>query len=66
MLEYCHLMKLPEYSEIWNNSYGDEIGRLVQGMKGRVKGSDTMHFIHKDEVPRDHFKDVYGKIDCNY
>ena len=67
MLEYWHLMKWLEYAEIWSYSYSDEIGRLTQGMEVRVKGTDTMHFIHKDEVPRDCFKDLtYGKINCNY
>ena len=64
MLEYHHLMKQPE---IWGHGYGNEIGRLAQRMKDRVDGTDTMHFIHKHEVPRDRFKDVtYGKINCHY
>ena len=67
MLEYLHLMKRPEYKEIWGRGYGNEIGRLTQGMKGRVNSTDTMHFIHKHKVRRDRFKDVtYGKINCHY
>ena len=63
MLEYRHLIKGPEYKEIWGHGYGNEIGRLAQGMKGRVDDTDTMHFIHKHEVPRDRLKDVtYGKL----
>ena len=50
MLEYHHIMKHLEY--------GNEIGRLAQWMKGRVDGTDTMHFIHKNKVPQDSFKDV--------
>ena len=53
MLEYRHLMKRDEYKEIWGHGYGNKIGRLAQGMPGRVDRSDTMHFIHKHEVPRD-------------
>ena len=34
MLEYRHLIKRPEYQEVWEKSYGNEIGRLAQGMKG--------------------------------
>ena len=67
MLEYHHLMKRPEYEEIWGHSYGNEIGRLVQDREGRVKGTNTMHFIHNHEVPRDNFKEVtFRKINCNY
>ena len=29
MLEYCHLMKCPEYKEIWGHGYGNEIGRFA-------------------------------------
>jgi len=32
MLEYRHLIKRPEYRDIWSKSYGNEIGRLAQGM----------------------------------
>ena len=67
MLGYQHLMKRPEYAEVWSHAYGNEMGRLSQGTKGRVKGTDIMHFIHKHEVSRDRFKDVTcGKINYNY
>ena len=60
-------MQQDEYKEIWGHGYGNEIGRLAQGMPGRVDGTDTIHFIHKHEVPRDRFRDVtYGKINCHY
>ena len=36
-------------------------------MPGRVKGTDTIHFIHKHQLPADRWKDVtYGRICCNY
>ena len=67
MLEYRHLMKRPEYVKVQSHAYGEKTSRLSQGMKGRVEGTGTMHFIHKHEVPRDRNKDVtYGKINCNY
>ena len=66
-LEYRHLMKHTEYKEIWGHGYGNEVGRLAQGMKGRVDETNTMHFIHKHEVPQDRFKDVtYREINCHY
>ena len=67
MLEYRHLIRQPEYQEVWGKSHGDEIGRLAQGMKGRVIGINTMFFINKNEVPSDRFKDAkYGRMCCNH
>ena len=36
LLEYRHLMKTPKFKEIWVNSFGNEVGRLAQGMPGRI------------------------------
>jgi len=45
--------------------FGDEIGRLAQGLPGRVDGTNTIFFIHKHEVPPDRRKDVtYDRIVC--
>ena len=67
MLEYRHLMKRPDYTEIWRHSYGDETGRPAQGLKGRVKSTNTMYLIHKDKVPQYCFKNsTYGEINCRY
>ena len=38
--------------------FGNEIGRLAQGIKGRVKGTNTMSFIKKEEVLQNVFIDV--------
>ena len=66
LLEYRHLIKRPKYKAEWNYSYGNEVGRLAQGMKGRVEGTNTIFFIHKHEIPKDRRKDcTYGKINCN-
>ena len=53
LLEYRHLIKNPKYKKDWGYSFGNEIGRLAQGMPGRNKGTNTIHFIHKSEVPPD-------------
>ena len=47
LMEYCHLILNPKYRELWQNSYKNELGRLAQGMPGRVKGTNTIFFIHK-------------------
>jgi len=52
MLEYRHLIKRPEYRDIWSKSYGNEIDRLAQGMQGRVEGTNTMFFIDKRAFPK--------------
>jgi hypothetical protein len=65
LLEYRQLLKHPRFKELWNRSGADEFGRLAQGIKGRVKATDTIRFIHKHEVPADRFKDVtYVKFVC--
>ena len=46
---------------------GNEIGRLAQGLKGRVEGTNTIYFINKDESPQEQWKDVtYCRICANY
>jgi hypothetical protein len=65
LLEYRQLLKHPRLKEVWNRSAADEFGRLAQGIGGRVKGTDTIRFIQKHEVPQDRFKDVtYVKFVC--
>ena len=66
LLEYRHLIKRPKYKDDWGYSFGNEIGRLAQGMPGRNNGTNTLFFIDRNEVPADRWKDVtYGKIVCN-
>ena len=64
-LEYHQLLKHPRFREGWNRSASNEFGRLAQGIEGRIKGTDTIRFIHKHEIPADRFKDVtYIKFVC--
>ena len=66
LLEYRQLLRHPRFKEVWNRSAADEFGRLAQGIGGRIKGTDTIQFIHKHEVPADRFKDVtYIKFVCS-
>jgi hypothetical protein len=45
------------------HSYGNEIGRLAQGMPGRNTGINTIIFIKRNQVPHARAKDVtYGLI----
>ena len=66
LLEYRHLIKHPKYRQIWGVSYGNEIGRLAQGMPGRVIGTNTIFFIDKSQIPQDRWTDItYGRVVCD-
>ena len=66
LLEYRHLIQRPKNRKDWGYSFGDDIGRLAQGMLGRNTGTNTTYFIHKHEIPADRWKDVTsGRIVCN-
>ena len=52
-LKYRELLKHPKLGVIWNGSSINESDRLAQGKTGRVKGTDTIDFIHYDEIPLD-------------
>jgi hypothetical protein len=58
LLEYRHLIANEKTRAIWTHSYGNEIGRLAQGMPGQNTGTNTIFFINKNQVPRDRAKDV--------
>ena len=47
MMEYRHLRSSPRYREVWGKSFRNEIGRLAQGMPGRVDETNTFVFIGK-------------------
>ena len=65
MLSYRQLLQHPKYKDDWAISSANEFGRLAQGLKGRVKGTNTIFFIAKSQVPADRLKDVtYGKFVC--
>ncbi len=63
-LNYCQLLRNPKHKELWERSAANEFGRLTQGLKdGRVKGTNTIFFIKKEEVPKERIKDVtYGSF----
>ena len=66
MLEYIHLRREPKYKDKWNISAANEFGRFAQGVGSRLKGTDTIHFVHKREFPQDRFKDTtYRKFVCD-
>ncbi len=45
----------------------NEFGRLAQGVGTRIKGTNTIHFIQKNQVPQERVKDVtYGSFSCDF
>ncbi len=55
----------PTTRATWQHSYGNEIGRLAQGMPGHNTSMNTIIFIKKNQVPQNRAKDVtYGLITC--
>jgi hypothetical protein len=63
LLEYKQLIDNPKMQGTWTHSYGNEIGRLAQGMPGRSTGTNMIIFIRKNQVPKEQAKDVtYGII----
>ena len=53
LLNYQQLMKDPKYQKVWGISSANEFGRLANGVGGRIKGTNTIKFIHKHEVPKE-------------
>jgi hypothetical protein len=67
LLEMRHRLVNPKYKELWGKSYTTELGHLAQGIPGVSKGTDTIVFIARDEVPFARLKDVtYGHVCVNY
>ena len=66
-LNYRQLLRHPKYMEVWGKSAANEFGRLAQGLKNEcVKGTNTIKFIQKDQVPAKRMKNVtYGSFSCN-
>ena len=57
--EYGALVKGPD-KEIWERAYANDLGRLAQGVHGRIAGTNTVYFIAHNEVPNNK-KITYGK-----
>ena len=65
ILEDWALMQHPKFKDKWNVSAANEFGHFAQGVGGRVAGMNTIHFIHKHEVPNDRFEDTtYIRFVC--
>jgi hypothetical protein len=63
-MEYSALMKDPHLQPLWTRGFGNECGRLFQGIRD-IPGTDTCFFIEVKNIPDDR-EITYGKIVCDY
>ena len=67
LLKYRHIVESLKYKQAWKPSFDNEIGRLAQVMPQRMSGTNTIFFIHKDQIPKHHMSNTtYRQISCNY
>jgi hypothetical protein len=62
-MEYMALMKDPRLQPLWKRGFGNECGRLFQGIQ-EIPGTDTCLFIKLTKIPKDR-QITYGKILCD-
>jgi hypothetical protein len=63
-MEYSALMKDPRLQPLLTKGFGNECGRLFQGIRA-IPGIDTCLFIKLNNIPKDR-NITYGKIVCDY
>jgi hypothetical protein len=63
-MEYSALMKDPRLQSLWTRVFGNECGRLFQGIRD-IPGTDICFFIKLTNIPK-YRKITYGKIVCDY
>jgi hypothetical protein len=63
-MEYMAFMKNPDFQPLWKRGFGNEVGRLFQGIRN-IQGTNTYFFIELKNITMDR-QITYGKIVCNY
>jgi hypothetical protein len=63
-MEYTALMKDPQLQPLWTRGFGNECGRLFQGIRD-IAGTDACLFIKLTNIPKDR-NITHGKIVCDY
>jgi hypothetical protein len=63
-MEYSALMMDPRLQPLWTRGFGNEYGRLFQGIRD-IPGTDTCFLTTLKNIPHDR-KITYGKIVCDY
>jgi hypothetical protein len=63
-MEYMALMKDPDLQPLWKRGFGNEVGRLFQGIRN-IQGTNTCFFVELKNIPKDR-QITYGKKLCDY
>jgi hypothetical protein len=63
-MEYTALMKDPQLQPLWKRGFGNECGRLFQGIRD-IACTDTCLFIKLTNIPKDR-NITFVKIVCDY
>jgi hypothetical protein len=63
-MEYMALTKDPSLQLLWKRGFGNEVGRLFQGIHD-IQGTNTCFFVELKNIPKDR-QITYGKIVCDY
>jgi hypothetical protein len=63
-MEYTALMKDPSLQPLWKRGFGNEVGRLFQGIR-EIPGTDTCFFFNLTNIPQDR-NITYGNFFCDY
>jgi hypothetical protein len=63
-MEYMALIKHPSLQPHWKRGFGNEVGRLFQGIRD-IPGTDTCFFVELTNIPKDR-QITCGKIVCDY
>ena len=53
LLNYKQLTRDPKYKKRWSVSSANEFGQLANGVGVRIKGTNTIKFIQKRDIPQD-------------
>jgi hypothetical protein len=62
-MTYRELITDPLTKSDWELSSANELGRLAQGVGGRIKGTNTIRFIDHAELPKD-WSSTYPQFVC--
>jgi hypothetical protein len=65
LLNYQQFIRNPKYKKAWKLLAANEFGWLAEGVGNCIKGTNTIKFIHKREVPKSRLNNVtYGQFVC--
>ena len=65
-LNYRQLIQSNKHKQAWTKSSANKFGQLANGLGGRIKGNNTIKFIHKQDIPPECRKYVtYGQFVCS-